>query len=202
MRVLGLDCGSKVTGYAVLDGLEARDLVDCGRITYDAEWLREHTTELLGASRPALAEHMATRDVAGWVRCHVIAAALVDILEEHRPAAIALEVADGKCGTGSKRGASGSLATWGMAVGWLSGVASMWGVRAGSTPPIIVPVGVRQWTRGGGNKARRVLAIGAAYPHERWSQIDPGGDVRDAIGVARFAQHLLGEASERVEGSE
>lgn len=196
MRMLGLDCGSKVTGYAVLDGLGVSDLVDCGRLTYDAEWLREHTTELLAASRPELAEHMACRDVAAWVRCHVIAAALVELLDEHQPEAVALEVTDGKCGTGSKHGASGSLSTWGMAVGWLSGVTSMWSTQAGDPPPILIPVTVRQWTRGGGNKRQRVLAIGAAYPHERWPDIDPGGDARDAIGVARFALHLLGEASE------
>lgn len=192
-----MDPGTKRTGYAVIDGLDAADLVDVGVETYSAEWLRAEVGELIRAGHPGLARLIRTADLAAWVRMQVIAADVIELIAEHAPDAIAIEVPDGRAGTGSRHGAKGSLTSYGMAAGWLSGVASMIVAQGAGRPrwcpSMIVPVPVRPWTRGGGDKASRIAAIAAMYPSEQWSKLDKGGDARDAIGVARFAWRIVND---------
>lgn len=194
MRILGLDPGTKRTGYAVIDGLDAADLVDVGVETYSAAWLREHVGELVRSGYPKLARLFRTRDVAAWVRMCVIGADALNLIEEYRPTAIAIEVSDGRAGTGSRHGASGALSSYGMSVGWLSGIAWMiknHSVLRGWDPPLPVPAPVRIWTRGMTKKEHRKALFAAMYPSEYWAKIDKGGDARDAIGIARFAWDVL-----------
>ncbi len=195
MRILGLDPGTKRTGYAVIDGLGAADLVDVGVLFFSAASMREYAADLATARRPGMARLIRSRDLAAWMRMRVIAGDAINLIEEHAPDAVAIEVPDGRAGTGSRRGAKGALTSYGMSAGWLSGVASMIVTRTAGRPhwcpSVVVPVPVRLWTRGGGDKTKRIAAIAAMYPSEQWSKLDKGGDARDAIGIARFAWDVL-----------
>lgn len=174
MIVMGLDPSSTIIGYAVLGGLEPGDLIAAGLLHpslarellgHMPTWQRDY---LLGAHLPAYRRTLSMiGDVTGLI-C------------EYAPARIVVEIPSGKFGTGAKRGARGSLTTYGMAAGMVvQAVADQAGDRC-------IPVDERTWTAGGGNKEQRQLGISLVYQPRYKAADDQGGDVSDAIGLARW----------------
>lgn len=91
-RVLAIDPSSTCTGWAVLDGLAARQLVQGGLITPDRK-----------APAPR--------------RIEQILGDLDPLITEFHPDRMVVEVPSGKAGTGSRQGAKSSLTIYGMAAG-------------------------------------------------------------------------------------
>lgn len=173
MKILALDPGSKVTGYALLKGLEPGDLLGCGLLKGSAAvGLAMDNSDCVNAW------WLAGKDCAAWRRIQSIGKDLVELLKETRPEVCAIEIASGKIGTGANRGARGSLTTYGMAVGYLARCAEQ-NVRT-------IPVNERDWTRHTGPKSSRTKIIALIYPAQKWNSCDPGGDARDAIGLGRW----------------
>lgn len=150
MKLLAIDPASKVTGYAVLN--ERGDVIDA---------------QLIRASRSKLPLD----------RIASIIADLNGVCDEHSPSAIVVEVTSGRPGTGSTRGASSSLAIYGMAVG-----AIWWAMRGRGIA--VHPVDEDRWTARY-SKAQRQLAAVATVPGYS-AQKDKGGDVSDAIALGRW----------------
>lgn len=171
--ILALDPSSTCVGYAVLAGLSPAELIDAGRLrpsmAVDAipdlpDWLREHLRQ------PAL---KAAWRVAGLVRD------AVDLVREHRPRQVVIEIPSGLFGSGARNGARGSLTTYGMAAG------AIWAAVDQQLPGCVAPVTERQWTPDRGAKGKAQLAIAGLYKGYSL-QDDPGADVADAIGLARW----------------
>jgi len=173
MMALGIDPGSKVTGYALLDTdkPETACILDAGRIT--------GSEARVTIEPPALAAHWNTPDLTTMRRIRIMAGEARYMVHHWKPDWIVIEVPSGKIGTGAKQGARGSLATYGMATGVMFYVCySQWWEKT-------IPVTERQWTANYKHKRKdlRQIAIAAMYPQYD-PKTDPGGDVADAIGAA------------------
>jgi len=187
MKVLTLDPSSTCIGYAVLIGLESADLCDTGTITppnkagmaapaiglTGAEW-----ANILAMGHPAIARTMA---MLGDVS---------DVVAEHRPDVVVVEIPSGKAGTGSKRGAKASLAVYGLAAGVIYAAATCF---AHEVSAYAIPVDERTWTKlpriksqRGDPKAGRQFYLQAVYPGQYDPDKDRGCDAGDAILIARW----------------
>lgn len=180
MKLLALDPSSSCTGYAVLVGLEPSALIDAGQC------------------RPSLSK-TALGDLPAWRRAHLwqdelthvrkirsICRDVADLIQEHEPESIVVEIASGKFGSGAKHGARGSLTTYGMAA---------WAVLAASErlrPDATVEVTERQWIGGRGpgripsKKEHRQVLVQKLYPGRYDPTLDADADVADAIMLGRW----------------
>lgn len=159
MKILALDPSSTRTGYAVMKS--PTEIVEAGYL------------------RP-----LRSKDAA-LTRILTIRSSLVELLHEHLPNKICIEIPSGKVGGGQRRGASASaMAIYGMAVGMV--FATCLGLRLR-----VKAVNEREWTRRM-PKVRRNQLIAAQFPAYR-EQLnkDSGGDVGDAIGLALWAYGRL-----------
>ncbi|MGN6367485.1 MAG: hypothetical protein ACTHN5_04415 [Phycisphaerae bacterium] len=152
--ILALDPSSTCVGYALMTGPRPDQLLDGGL-------LRPKPAKL-----PIVA------------RVRQFAQDLRELLEEHRPAAVVMEVSFTRHGRAHDRGGAATLGVYGFAVGYLFHVLEASGVS-------IESLEATQWT-GRMRKAERTERIramyGARYPAAR----DPGGDLADAIGIGRW----------------
>lgn len=132
--------------------------------------------QLLDAGRITPAKRKADANA----RIRSMAADLRELLGEHVGAAVVVEDTSGKVARhGRARGMNGAgMAIYGKAIGYLVRVVE----EATGAEPVMVLENV--WTRGVG-KARRARIIAGEFPAYRMDD-DPGGDVADAIGLARW----------------
>lgn len=190
MKLLGIDPSSTCTGYAVLTGLAPHELIDAGRIRpSDAKALWD---EVPATVRP----HWLGKDLAAMRRVESMLTDVSSIIAEHTPDLVIVEIPSGKIGTGAKNRARGSLTTYGYAAGVIC-ERCRWAVSFATPTGFVVPVTERQWTAGQGAKDKRQAAIAAHYCGIYDSSRDTGGDVADAIGLARWGAVLFGEVEPR-----
>ena len=178
MRVLALDPGSQVVGYAVLRGLGAEDLQEGGVLR--ASLAR---SVLEKAEYPAwLKEMLYAPELTAWRRILSLVGEVEDLVMSAIAvgAQIVVEIPSGKIGTGARRGARGALTTYGFAAGCIYQACVSLRHRS------VVPVTERQWTRGAGSKQKRQDGIAAFYRGYYDPQTDPGADLADAIELARW----------------
>lgn len=188
MRILALDPSSSCVGYAVLTGLEPAELIDGGLIK--PSQAKRVTADL----PPWLSERLRAPSMRAVHGIYAITATIDELIAEHAPATIVVEVPSGKAGTGSRQQrAGGGLTTLGLAAG-----AVLERCRHAATaidahdPPAVVPVTERQWTsrRSGpgarGPKYQSQAAIAALYRGRYDPAADPGADLADAIALARW----------------
>jgi hypothetical protein len=170
--ILAIDPSTTLTGWALLDG---------GAHLLEAGFLRPDKTR-----DPSMARVSAMID------------GLEELIERRQPRAVIVEVPSGKAGTGSRRGASSSLAIYGFGAGRLFEAARellhYQHAKRHHTDGVFA-INERTWTRGyrEGNrtlsKAARQQLIAAIYPTYAASTAtarDTGGDVADAIGLGRW----------------
>lgn len=178
MRILSIDPSTRCTGWAVLDGLAPCDLVDGGLI-------KPSTSKRVDKDSP---EHE-TPDLASWYAAPELAAArrvietlgdLSYLLDEFDPKRIVVEIPSGKAGSASKRGAKGSLTTYGMGAG------AVWADLRARRPGQVVGITERMWTAGAGNKMKRARSVEYTYPGIYRAELDKGMDLADAIGLGRW----------------
>lgn len=178
MRVLALDPSSTCTGYAVLEGLAPGGLLEGGLMRPGA------SKRVVGVSDEA-----GVADVAAWLGSRELAACrrvvetlcdLRELVERVKPDRVVIEVPSGKVGTGARRGASGSLTTYGMAAG------AVWGLCRVMAPGRVVPITERMWTVDAGSKSARVAEVLAVYGGRYEAGADSGMDTADAIGLGRW----------------
>lgn len=173
--VLGIDPSSTAIGYGLLAGLEPEDLLDAGVIRPSA------STRELHRQYPALAAWLDREDLAAYRRIANATREIQELISEHRPVWVLVEVPSGLIGTGAKRGARGALTIYGVAAGVIFETA-----RSCHDPDRVLPVTERAWTHGQGDKDRRQTAIWATYRGRYRMQLDRGGDAADAIGLCRW----------------
>jgi len=174
MKLLAVDPSSKCVGYAVMTGMEPGELVDGGCLTPSVDrGLLPAYPNWLGVQA-----HLQGVELMHWRRIMSLGVELMRVIDEAKPDAIVIEIPSGKFGTGAKHGGRGSLTTYGLAAGMLSGICRRHGVP-------VIPVTERQWTAGQGNKRKRQAVI-AAYYRRYVCNKDPGADVADAIGLGRW----------------
>jgi len=172
VKILALDPSSVCVGYAVLKGLRPDELLEAGRL------------------RPGVG--VSTNPAAGmkaWCRIERIGCELSELLGTWgfvgaaatlETARIVIEVPSGRCGTGSRRGASSSLAVYGLAAGYVAGLCEA------AMPGGVRPVTEREWTPRTGGKDRRKIVVAALYKGRYQPKRDPGGDVADAVLLGRW----------------
>jgi len=176
VKIVGLDPSSRKTGYAVLSGLEPGDLIDGGLIRPSLK-----SSAMPGLLAAAVADMKHYTELAAFRRTLSMIGDIRAVVEEHWPAVCVVEVPSGKAGTGSKRGARGSLTTYGMAAGFIAALCHPLGMHG------TLPVSERTWTAGLGGERRRADLLVVLYQGRYDRATDPGCDVADAIGVARWA---------------
>ena len=163
MRVLGLDPSSTRTGYALLTGLAAADLADAGYLDPPRR------------QAPALE------------RIRALCDELPDLVRELAPDRIAIEIPSGHVGRGRHRGGGAGLSVYGFAAG------AQWQVLRRLCAEGAIELSApneNEWS-GSTPKPRRMRQIAALYPtyaHALAGRRDSGGDVGDAIGIARWLQ--------------
>lgn len=164
MRVLGIDPSSTRTGYAILTGLEPEGLVEAGYL----------------APRR-------TRD-APLNRIDAMAEDLAQLIAECRPQAIIVEITSGKVNKRHGGGGAG-LGVHGMATGMLLQTSRLHTQNL-PQPAEVITVAENDWTDGK-PKAWRNGLLATLYPAyaSRLGQ-DRGGDIGDAIGLARWWMRL------------
>jgi len=160
MKIVSLDPSSSVIGYAVIDGAAI------GAAALDAA----------GLITPADGRHPSYR------RIRDMCADLLELLEANAPEVILIEWSKGKVGRRHK-GRGAGLAVYGAGVGAALVTADTWSGIHGQSATVI-PILENDWTRGV-PKQRRSAWVAAQYPQYNPAQ-DPGGDVADAIGLARY----------------
>lgn len=163
MLILALDPSTTRTGYAVMSA--ADKIVDAGY----------------------LAPRRTRDDVEA--RIDAMVDGLAELCEEHWPRSIIIEVPSGRPGAGSKAGAQGRLAIYGMAVGELRRAAKElvdWHARAPRGEPGVVSVNEREWTRGRTKVQRQALIAQQFKAYAQHVARDRGGDVADAIGIGQW----------------
>jgi Holliday junction resolvasome RuvABC endonuclease subunit len=152
--ILALDPSSTCVGYALVAGPRPDQLVDGGL-------LRPKPAKL-----PIIA------------RVRQFAQDFRELLEEHRPAVVVMEVSLSRHGRANDRGGASALGVYGLAVEYL-----FHSLETSGTP--IETLDATQWTERlrKAKRTERIRAIyGTRYPVER----DPGGDLADAIGIGRW----------------
>ena len=162
--ILAIDPGSIKTGLAIIKGLTAADLV-AGYRSIGVEAKRPQEP---GTDRTAM---KAYRRIAS-IRDDVL-----DIIESTAPDCVVIEWPSGLIGTGGKKGARGSLTTYGAAAGVITEACR-------SAGAVVVPVTEREWTAGTSKKSRQAT-VAACYPTYDASA-DDGLDLSDAISLARW----------------
>jgi hypothetical protein len=182
VKILAIDPGSKVAGYAMMTGLEPGELIECGR-------LKGRSAEVTDVQYSALVEswpHLAEPDLKAFWRILSISEEIERIESEFDPDVVVVEITSGKIGTGAKAGARGALTTIGLAAGFLAG--------RSDTRRQVIPVTERQWIGRRNPKRCRMATMATIYPQQDWAKIDKGGDARDAIALGRWAfrQRSLG----------
>jgi len=189
MKVLGIDPGSKVVGYGALTGLGPADVLDGGKLTPADD------VPCLSTLPEAIRRHVQSPELAAYRRTVSLVVQVAGLIREVRATWVVVEIPSGLIGTGAKRGARGSLTTYGLAAGMILEACRFMG------PAKTVPVTERQWTAGRGNKRRRQQAIAAIYGRRYNASRDPGGDVADAIGIVRWWLAREQGVGVRVQGS-
>lgn len=174
MRTLALDAASRVTGYAVLDGLAPSAWVEAGT-------LKGSEAQAVVALEPAeLAAHLSAKPYKHIRRIHSLIDDIEALVAEATPDRIVVEIPSGLAGTASKVGPK-ALATYGLAAGAIYLAART--LRPGAT----FPVTEREWTPGQGKKDARKFTVATLYP----GLYDPAqdtdaGDAADAVLLARW----------------
>lgn len=188
MRVLSLDPSSTCTGWAVLEGLAREQLVTGGLIkpghrnAIDPAAPESKVPDLFAwYGEPQLASIRRVVETLGDVG---------NLIADYEPDRIVVEVPSGKAGTGSKKGAKSSLTTYGMAAG------AVWAYCLASAPGRAVAINERMWTArsagtsgasgASGGKQGRAYYHETVYPGIYRSELDPGLDLSDAIGLGRW----------------
>lgn len=170
-KLLAIDPGSQVTGYAVLSGLEPDELLDAGLLKPGPDRPADPQT-VPESIRP----HLSAPELAAYRRMDALVLELRALVCEQRPEQIVIEVPSGRIGTGARRGARGSLTIYGAVAGMMYECCRR---MVGET----VPVTERQWTAGRGDKASRQRDVALFYRGRYPADQDPGGDAADAIGL-------------------
>lgn len=163
---VSFDPSSKCTGYSVFKYGEP---VEFGRIKPVST--QRGSTITAKALRKGEANMRRIVDLIAEVQA---------VLDEFKPQVAVVEVSTGKSGTGSKQGAKSSLITYGTAVGAVVALCL-------SECPDTLLVNERDWTKGMGAKARRILAVGSLYPSLYSKDKDKGGDIADSALLYLFA---------------
>jgi hypothetical protein len=171
--ILAFDPSSQAIGYAALKGLGRSDLVDGGLLKPSM------AKDALGDMPAWLHAHLRDKSLAACWRVLSMLQDAADLVEEHQPEVIVVEIPSGKTGTGSRKGAKGSLTTYGFAAG------DVYGELRCRWPMITAPVNERMWTPDRGGKWLHQVAMDDFYPQYDRQQ-DPGADTSDAIGLARW----------------
>lgn len=162
VKIIALDPSSTCVGYAVLTGLQPSDLVDGGLITAKP------------ASLPPVA------------RLRQFAADLELLLREHADAGlVAIEIPSGHVNHGRNRGSGAGLTVYGMAVGYVLAHVEAAMVACMGKETILCTAKETDWT-GSQRKTTRATLIAATYRGRYDRRSDPGLDVADAIGLARW----------------
>lgn len=112
-------------------------------------------------------------------RIDVMVADLVKLVAEYGPGIILMEDTSGKVSRRHGKGGGAGLAIYGKAVGEVRRAMMITGVR-------VECILENEWTRGCSEKAERKLWCQAAYPTQYDPAKDEGGDVADAIKMARW----------------
>lgn len=162
MRLLALDPSSTCVGWAVFE-----------------------RGELAGAGilRPDRGDHGAL------CRIRRLVERVAELVSTHQPARVLLEIPSGHAGRGSRAGATGQLAIYGMAVG------AIWCDLVHAAPCEVVggcevlTCTETAWTRGL-PKRRRAERLRLEHPGLDWDA-DRGLDMADAIGMGQW--YLDGE---------
>ena len=177
-RILGIDPSSSAVGYALLSGLAPQDVIDAGVLWPEspAKFVKSCRDEMI-----PLADRFRRSDLAAVARSLSLAHAIRLLFEELGLIdAVIVEVPSGRAGTGSRRGASSSLASYGLAAGVI-----LRECKANEIGAEVFPVSEREWIASSGSKPKRIAHIRNYYPSYDASK-DPGGDCADAIGLARW----------------
>lgn len=162
--VLSLDPASKITGYCAADVTNAGGAViaDAGRLTAPANWPAKRRVRAIG------------QDAA-------------DLVVEHEPAIVLIEIPSGKAGTGSKRGARSSLAVYGMAAGYVAAACVFEMARLGRDAKAVQLYTEREWLAPGSGwcrKENRQAVVIATWPTMRKAlEADTGMDCSDACAL-------------------
>ncbi len=98
---------------------------------------------------------------------------LHELVDQHKPAEVVVEIPSGKAGTGSKRGARSSLTLYGFAAGAVFGML----IRHPSTP-LVVCYTERDWITASKDE-RQLTAAATVKGYD--PRLDPGQDLSDAI---------------------
>lgn len=178
--LLALDPSSSCIGYAVLAGLEPGQLIDAGRIK------PSDRAEAIAHLSPVERVWMGQLELHSQRRVESMLPDVAELLGREGLQVIAIEMPSGYIGTGARQGARGALTTYGMATGRVFEYC-----RQHAGVPTI-PVTERQWTRGAGGKDNRAACLRGLYPAFAAAADagkDKGGDMADAIGLARWAWH-------------
>jgi Holliday junction resolvasome RuvABC endonuclease subunit len=179
--ILSIDPSSTCIGYAVVNSLESSGLVEAGRIKPSTG------KDAVNYLHPKLARWLARKELSAMRRIESMSPDVFELIERVAPTVVAVEVPSGLFGTGAKRGARGSLTTYGLAAGRIYELCQHRSEQIGIP---CLPITERMWTTGAGNKTRRLPNIVAIYRQYDPSK-DPGGDIADAIGIARWAWREL-----------
>lgn len=179
--MLALDPSSSCTGYAVLEGLLPGELLEGGLLKpSDSKYVWAGSAE---ASLSDVSAWLGSGELAAYRRVIETLEDVRELVERVKPDRVVLEVPSGKVGTGARRGARGSLTTYGMAAG------AVWSVCRELAPGIgaaVIPVTERQWTKDAGSKAKRVALVKSVYGRRYDASADDGMDTADAIGLGRW----------------
>lgn len=167
MKLLALDPSSTRTGYAVGTGPARDDLIDAGLLTPD-------------------------RAGDAVERIRSMRADLLDLLNEHQPDAVIIEVPGPHTHRRIGHHAAG-LPIYGMAVGVILDVCWSYQAKASHRLVRVDTVEPNDWTRGS-RKAHRMRCMAADYPGYD-ARKDPGGDTADALALMQwwFRQQLVKE---------
>lgn len=158
-RILALDPSSKCTGYAIMRGVAAGDLIEFG----------------------VLKPNRVKDEPIERIRAMVVDA--IDLAIEHLVDAVVIEGTTGKVSARHAGGGAG-LSVYGMAVGAMWGAISWAGLRDNDLPVHLVRENL--WTMSQ-RKARRARVICGLYPrYAAAARQDPGLDAADAIGLGRW----------------
>lgn len=162
MKILALDPSSTCTGYAVMDG--PGGVLDAG---------------LLKGERSGDGSEARIEAMVGAVR---------ELIGEHTPGVVVIEMPSGKVGSGQRKGASASLTIYGVAAGEIRRAVKMTlpAELAGPRESRVVSISEREWTRRLSKKTRQAAIAGLFPGYAAGMGLDGGGDMADAIGLGRW----------------
>ncbi len=172
-RLISIDPGSRVTGYAVMDVIGEVRVIDAGRITSKSadptRRMRNISDEL-----DALMAMYASREAGPGRR----------VLNPET--AVVIEVPTPSGSRKTRPGTHGyGLTTYARAVGRIEAIAEFWAFDDRH----VLLVDERDWTKHT-SKQLRALSVRSAYPRYKPDD-DPGLDVADAIGLGMWAAGRL-----------